>query len=102
MLWEKPDCVTFSITFLKTKIILITENLAQAAAAAKEYFKRICRWDDVEPSEVKLFGFDLAPIEEVVSQIAFFYTQDVNGAAVEGPLLYTSNAFNLMEESQYF
>lgn len=59
---------------------IVLENLGQAAAAAMHYFKRICKWDNVEDlSTVRLFGYDLAPIEEEVSQIAMFETQGVEG-----------------------
>jgi len=56
--------------------MIVTENLGQAAAAANLYFKRVCKWDNVEDrSNLKLFGYDLAPIEEEVSQIGLFETQ---------------------------
>lgn len=60
--------------------MIIAEILAEAAAAATVYFKRLCKWDNVEDtSAVKLFGHDLAAIEEQVSQIALFETQGVEG-----------------------
>lgn len=60
--------------------ITVPENLGDAAAAATDYFKRICKWDNVEDSStVKLFGHDLAVIEEEVSQIALFESQGVEG-----------------------
>jgi len=59
---------------------ILLENLGQAAAAATQYFKRICKWDNVEDLRtVQLFGYDLAPIEEEVSQIGMFETQGVEG-----------------------
>lgn len=59
---------------------MFTENLGQAAEAATNYFKRLCRWDGVDPTtNFKIFGHDLAPIEEEVSQIALFESQGIEG-----------------------
>lgn len=61
-------------------MLTVTEDLSEAAAAATAYFKRICKWDNVEDSStVKLFGHDIAVIEEEVSQIALFESQGVEG-----------------------
>ncbi|KAK3920362.1 Aldehyde dehydrogenase family 1 member A3, partial [Frankliniella fusca] len=88
----KETSVLKYVTVLSKKI-LVSENLGQATAAAMLYFKRLCKWDNVQDlSSVKLFGYDAAVIEEEVSQIAMFATQDN-----DGPLLYVSNAFDLLE-----
>jgi len=64
--------------------MVIAENLAEASAAASHYFKRLCKWDNVEDiSGIKLFGFDLAPIEEEVSQIGLFETQGFEGMTMQ-------------------
>ncbi|XP_034246744.1 uncharacterized protein LOC117648358 [Thrips palmi] len=76
-------------------ILGIHENISQAQDEAHLYFKRLCRWDDVDPKDVKVFGHDLGPIEEEVSQIALFETQ-----GIEGPLLSRTNTFELMGRNQ--
>jgi hypothetical protein len=59
---------------------LLQELLNQAAELARQYFKRLCRWDNVtDLSTVKLFGYDLGPIDEELSQIAVFQTQGIEG-----------------------
>lgn len=61
-------------------VVIVSEILNQATAAAMLYFKRLCKWDNVaDLSSVKLFGYDAGPIEEEVSQIALFATQDIEG-----------------------
>jgi len=61
---------------------MVTENLAQAAAEAKNYFDRICKWDGVtvtDRNRLNLFGHNATAIEEEVSQIALLYTQGIEG-----------------------
>ncbi|KAK3913544.1 Imidazoleglycerol-phosphate dehydratase [Frankliniella fusca] len=68
-----------------------------AAESAKVYFKRLCKWDNVDYSEVKIFGHELAPIDDAVSQVALFETQ-----GIQGPMLVPDNAFylNALNEPQ--
>ena len=62
--------------------MVITENLAQAAAKAKNYFDRICKWDGVgvtDRNSLNIFGHNISVIEEEMSQIAVFETQGIEG-----------------------
>lgn len=77
-----------------------SENLGQAAALAKQYFKRICKWDGVEDtSSLKLFGHDLVAIEEEVTQIEMFETQGIEGMATWCALEFRQLLFHFREKN---
>lgn len=88
--------------------IFVTENLGQAAAAAKEYFQRLCKWDNVDIGSVKLFGHDLVQIEEEVSQISIFATQEYAGMTLlsyrlrSRTIFYVQKLFTVAKYKMYY
>ncbi|XP_034241799.1 uncharacterized protein LOC117645638 isoform X2 [Thrips palmi] len=95
--YDSGDVVMLPRHDQKTAVVILGIHviLGKAAEAAKVYFKRLCKWDDVPYSEVKVFGHELAPIEEEVSQVAIFETQ-----GIQGPVLVRENVFYLNGQNE--